>query len=287
MFGIVCVLIVQRTAASPAFALSRARIDLSPGDLISLDTTDPRNGVVVGNTGLFNVGTMDFFDGALWAVDGTGDAMKFYTIDPETAEATLESTFRGPFGGTSVFSGSFDDQGDYWVVDFIYDTIREIDPRTGRSISSVPINRNVGYNGVAFVGDVLYAVRGAFGDPPQQFGTIDTLTGVFTRIGFTGVGVGGVGGGNGVGALDYDPATGTLDLVYRSGIAPGQLWSLYTVNIATGGANFVGEIGPRGLFDAFAVVPEPTTLGLLLLGFCPLFGRRRHRETINDRDRDA
>ncbi|MFQ5490384.1 MAG: hypothetical protein ACE5GE_06645 [Phycisphaerae bacterium] len=263
-----------RVLGAPAYAIHRIG-GSTPGDFVSFDTDDPGGGVLIGNVGFGNVGTMDFFAGDLWAVSGDNNVLSFYTIDTATAQATFRSSFGGPFGGTSVFSGSFDNNGYYWVTDFSTDVIRKLDPLTGASLFSAPIAPSAGPNGIAFVGDTLYAVHGGFGDPLQEFGTLNTQTGVFDLIGLTGVGVGGMGGGNGTGALDYDPVTDTMYLVYRAGIQPGQLWSLYTVDLATGGATFVGEIQPERNYDAFAVLPEPASLTLLLGAL--LGGGRRSR----------
>ncbi len=255
--------------AGPAYAVHRIGSFSTPGDLLCFDTADPGAGQLIGNIGLGNVGTMDFLGDELWVVSGDDNLMTFYTLDLETATPFFRSTFDGPFGGTSVFSGSFDSNGFYWVVDFILDVIRKIDPATGESLATVPISSGVGFNGVAFVGDTLYAVQGATLDPPQLFGIINTQTGQFETIGRTFVGVGGNGGGNGTGALDYDPVTGAMYLVYRSGIETGQFWSLYTVNLTTGVATFVGEIQPERNIDACAVAP-------------PSLGLARNLETLAD-----
>ncbi len=91
---------------------------------------------------------------------------------------------------TRILLGGFDDAGFYWVVDFINEVIRKMDPDTGASLFTVGIESELGFNGVAFVNDTLYAVRGAFGDPPHLFGTMDLTTGAFVAIGRTIVGVG-------------------------------------------------------------------------------------------------
>ena len=243
-----------RGRESVGFALTRGHMDGGPvvGTLIAFNLSDPSAGEVIGSTGLTQVGAMDFFDGILWVASARDDRLRFYTIDIKTGEAELEAKVSGSFG-SGVFSGSFDDDGYFWVLDTRHRKIRQIDPSTGKEEHSVPIPSRVGYNGLAFVDGILYAVRGATGDPPQEFGTIDTKTGEFTRIGYTRVGVEGKGGGNGCGALDYDAGTDTLYAVYRQGVAKSQRWSLYTIDFDTGLASFVGEIDPRGIYDGFAI----------------------------------
>ena len=270
---VVCMPVVQPCFGTPAYAIHRIGSFSDPGDFISLDTASPGSGSLLGNLGIGNVGTMDFFNDELWAVSGDNNVMSFYTIDVDSVEATFQSAYAGAFGGTSVFSGSFDDDGNYWVVDFVNDVIRQMDPLTGISLHQASIESDVGYNGVAFVGDTLYAVRGGTFDPPQEFGVLDTLTGNFQSIGRTFVGVGGNGGGNGTGALDYDPFTDTMYLIYRAGTSPGEFWSLYTIDVATGLSTFVGEIQPERNYDAFAVVPEPSSLVLLTFGCAALLRR--------------
>lgn len=270
---------IPTASAAPALAIHRVGSFAPPGDLVQFDTNDPGGGTLLGNIGLGNVGTMDVFDGVPWVVSGDGGSLSFYTLDPQTASVSFQSSFDGAFGGTSVFSGSFDADGDYWVADLVFNALHEFDPHTGTSLSTVPLAANAGPNGIAFVDDVLYAVHGGFGDPLQEFGTIDTATGAFTFIGLTGVGIGGLGGGNGTGALDYDPVTNTMYLVYRAGIEPGQFWSLYTVDINSGAASFVGEIQPERNYDAFTIIPEPSALVLVSIGSMWLGGRKRRRRT--------
>lgn len=240
---------------SVGFALSRGRLGggSEVGTLIAFYMSNPSEGEVVGNTHLTQVGAMDFFDGNLWVASGRDDKLRFYTIDLDTGKAQLESEVEGSFS-SGVFGGTFDNEGYFWVLDARKRKIRRLDPATGEVFHSVQIPSNVGYNGLAFIDDVLYAVRGATGDPLQEFGTIDTKRGTFTRIGYTKVGVGGKGGGNGCGALDYDVKTGTLYLVYRQGVEKSQRWSVYYIDIETGRATFVDEIKPHGIYDAFAII---------------------------------
>lgn len=270
---VICVSVAEPCFPAPAYAIHRIGSFSDPGDFVSFDTDSPGTGTLLGNLGIGNVGTMDFFDGELWAVSGDNSEMSFYTIDIGLVQPTLQSTYPGAFGGTSVFSGSFDEDGNYWMIDLVNGVIRQMDPLTGISLHQASIKPFVGYNGVAFVGHTLYAVRGGSLDPAQEFGVLDTLTGEFQSIGRTHVGVDGDGGGNGTGALDYDPSTDTMYLVYRAGIHPGEFWSLYTIDLDTGLSTFVGEIQPELNYDAFAVVPEPSSLIILAFGGAALLWR--------------
>lgn len=243
-------------AARPAdhalgYAITRSRGDgLQVGDLVAFDIAKPQRGWRIGATGLPNVGAVDVMDGILWAASERDEKLRFYTVDVNSAEATHVSTFEHPFLG-GVFAGSFDDNGAFWTVDMRRRTLYEIDPMSGKLLSST--HTPVAPNGIEIIDGMIYTVRGGTGDPPQEFGTIDRETGEFHLIGATKVGVEGNGGGNGCGALDFDWSSDTMYLVYRSGIERGQRWSLYTLDLATGLATFVNEIRPRGTYDAFAV----------------------------------
>lgn len=186
------------------------------GDLVAFYLDQPDKGVVLGNTALTQVGAMDFHAGQLWAASARDDKLTFYTINLAKAEATTKSTAQRKLSG--VFAGDFDSQGRFWIVNLREQYLCAYDPTTGAEVAAVKLPSDAAYNGVAFVGDVLYAVRGGTGDPPQEFGTLNTATGEFTAIGYTNVGYDGKGGGNGCGALDYNPATRTMYLVYRQGV---------------------------------------------------------------------
>lgn len=254
------------------------------GDLVAFYLDHPDKGVVIGNTALTQVGAMDIWQGVLWAASARDDRLSFYTVDVRTAEATLKSTAERKLSG--VFAGDFDAQGRFWIVNMREQRLCSYDPVTGAELSNVELPSDASYNGIAFAGEMLYAVRGGTGDPPQEFGTIDTATGKFTSIGYTNVGFDGKGGGNGCGALDYDPSTRMMYLVYRQGIERAaaqasaendaerdrpqdtvqgdksqgrnrqgkpQYWSLYTIELRTGQSTFVGEIGPQATYDAFTI----------------------------------
>ncbi len=61
-------------------------------------------------------------------------------------------------------------------------------------------------------------------------------------------------------------------LVYRAGIVPGQFWSLYTVDLATSAATFVGEIQPERNIDALAVAPPSFVRNRTLATFGEIVG---------------
>ena len=243
-----------RDYRSEGWAIVRARgsdKDVEVGDLVVFNLQRPAESRVVGNTGLTDVGSMDFWGDELWAASFRDDKLSFYTVNVATAQATLRSTVEGTFSGVSA--GGFDMQDAYYVVNMRGHNILRVDPWKGTILETLKMPSSAGYNGVALIGERFYAARGGTGDPPQEFGTIDLKTGEFTPIGYTNVGVNGKGGGNGCGALDYDQAARTLFLVYRQGIEQGQGWSLYTVDLTTGQATFVDELRPKAVYDAFAV----------------------------------
>lgn len=258
----VVVLCASATVAGPrqagvAYSIVRNKSAGSEvGDLVVFYLDEPAKGEVIGNTGLTQVGAIDFWRGELWAVSARDDKLTFCTIDLRNAEARLRSTAERKISG--VFAGDFDAQGRFWIVNLKTRTLNSYDPNSGTELSSVELPSDAGYNGIAFVGNTLYAVRGGTGDPPQEFGTLDLTTGEFTLIGYTNVGLEGKGGGNGCGALDYDPFTRTIYLMYRQGVervnSKPQYWSLYTIDVRTGQSSFVGELQPRATYDALAVM---------------------------------
>lgn len=119
--------------------------------------------------------------------------------------------------------------------------------------------------------DTLYAST-AFNGNVGDFGTLDTVTGVYTPLGDNGVTLAGLGafGANLYGAIQnnasgnlyrVNPSNGSLTLVGNSGIAysdfavaAGGLWAfgvdnnLYSINASTGAATL---IGPTGLNSSF------------------------------------
>jgi len=258
---LILALLVAETLSAPrgreslGVAISRTRIGGASevGELIIFPLQAPHDGIRVGGTGLTNVGSMDFFDGVLWVASERDEELKFYTVDLTNAKTVHVSTFAHKFSDKVVSAGAFDDDGNYWVSDMRRKALYVIDPTTGELIEK--ISTPVTTNGIEIIGDTIYAVRGGSGDPAQEFGTIDGATGKFTLIGYTRVGKEGKGGGNGSGGLDFDYRTNTMYLVYRKGIEPGQRWSLYTVDLNSGAASFVGKISPERNYDAFAVVP--------------------------------
>lgn len=255
-----CFVQAQPRGGVSGFAIARNRGEhggAEVGDLVVFDLAAPSEGRVVGHTGLTDVGSMDFWGAELWVATFRDDKLEFHVVDIETAAATPRSTVPGRYYGVS--GGGFDDQGRYWLVELSEKKLLGIDPRTGTILTQIGIPRSAGYNGLAFAGNRLYALRGGTGDPPQEFGVLDTVSGEFTSIGFTNVGAAGKGGGNGCGALDFEPSSRTLFGVYRQGVEPNQRWSLYTFDASTGQATFVGEIQPRATYDAFAVAPASGT----------------------------
>ncbi|MBI4580086.1 MAG: hypothetical protein HY718_10320 [Planctomycetes bacterium] len=255
-----------RSDAVQILALERWGEYQPVGTLVQYDTQAPASGQVVGQTGLAVVGAMDFFNGRLWAASAAGGRLRFWQINPQTAQATLISA-AGSHTEAFVFGGSFDPQGRFWVTDLGLDTLACYDPWTGQRISSAPIQSNLVIPGLAFLGSTLYAlgIVTPVGSGPSSVGTLNPSTGEFTPLAANS----GVGGSNG---FDYDPTSGKLFATYPSG-SPSASSGLRSIDPTTGLSTSLGRLTPIGTYDAIAVVPEPA--GMFLLGFGVLLWPRR------------
>jgi len=107
--------------------------------------------------------------------------------------------------------------------------LHTIDPLTGLSTGSVP-HACCAYNGMEFVGDVLYVTNITGSGGPSTLEIIDPTTGANTPVGPTGFGP--------ISGLAHDPNSGTTYGV----TAGGQPAQLLTVNLATGVATAVAPL---------------------------------------------
>lgn len=134
-----------------------------------------------------------------------------------------------------------------------------------------PSITHASYNAAAAGATTLYAadtgrdtlVRiGSIGGTPDS-----PNTGLITTIGSLGINA------NELGGMDFSSFTSTM---YASFMRQDtSVSTLYTLNLNTGVATAVGQIGSGLFIRAIAVVPAPGTLGLL--GLCGLIAARRRR----------
>ncbi len=159
----------------------------------ALITIDPADGTTVnpGEPGLvLGEGDLDFApDGTLYAVTTVNGVVTLFTIDPETADATVIDEIEAD----NASSMAFDADGELWVLDATINNppteaiLSRIDTETGETLFSVTTDTALGLvGGMAFhpSSDLLYVVDGDFGGNNQLF-SLDVETGEFEAIGET------------------------------------------------------------------------------------------------------
>lgn len=214
---------------------------------------------------------------------GLGKSSRIYSIDLATANATA-------IGGSS-FSTPL--AGDAFGFDFnpTVDRIRVVSD-SGQNLRIHPDTGAV----AATDGSLNYSsLDPSSGQPPQIVGSaytenragattttlygidsvMDTLVrqappndGTLTTVGSLGINFTDLAG------FDISGASGAA---FASLVKAGESWSgLYSIDLPTGTASWIGDIGTRQLFSDITVVPEPSTLafGLLAAGGL-MFLRRR------------
>jgi len=195
-----------------------------------------------------------FLHGELYATDVLGGPGLYYgSIDVPTGAYT---GVHGQDGGVNWHGlASSDAKGLTWSIDQDAGDILKSTDASGATTT-------IGYAGIDGRGmayddnhGILYATTF-----PGQLYTVDIDTAEATLIGDMGIATDLVG-------LAYDEFTDTL---YAN--EGGSSMSLYTVDTATGAATLVGANGFVNI-DGLAWIPEPCSLGLLVVGV--LVARRR------------
>lgn len=200
---------------------------------------------------------------------GIGSAGNLYTINPTTGVVNSTVHF-GPLNGI-YFGMDASASGIRIVSDADINLL--LNPTTGAIISSGPSVNPAGtdINAITHVGSTMYAVDSL----ANTLGILNTATGAFSTIGPMGYDVSGKNG------FTYSTLTSTAyfaSAVSSSGVDP----NLYTINLATGFASLVGQIGPgEGTLIAGLTVnpvPEPGTTALALLGGAGMVALLRRRK---------
>ncbi len=213
------------------------------GTVLTFDSNDPGNTLILGDIGLKSVGAMDYRQGVLWAADCSGNILRFYTLDLVNMQARLVSTAHGQ-DATYTYGGSLDAQGRFWISNNIMRCLYCYDPFTGQQLATVPFNNpNRIIPAIAFAGPTLYALSVATQPSPSSgLGILDPATGVFTQV------ISAPSGG--AQGLDYDPMSRKLFFTFAVNT------DFYEADFETGTYRTVGHINPDSTLAAIAVMEE-------------------------------
>ena len=261
---------VAMVAGSSAKAENLTSLVYLGNQIFTFDSSNPGTILTsVGISGLQASDTLvgiDYLGSTLYAI---GSAGNLYTVNGTTGAATLINHF-GPLNG--IYFGMDASAAGIRVVSDA-DINLLLNPSTGAIISSTPTltPTTLSLDAIASSGSTMYAVDSV----ANTLGSLNTATGAFATIGGMGYDVSSKNG------FDISPTTGIAyfsSAVSSSGIDP----NLYTVNLATGFASLVGQIGQGEgtLIDGLTVtaVPEPGTFALALAGGAGMIALLRRRK---------
>ena len=238
--------------------------------IFTFDSSNPGTILTsVGISGMQGSDTLvgiDYLGSTLYAI---GSAGNLYTVNGTTGAATLVNHF-GPLNG--IYFGMDASAAGIRVVSDA-DINLLLNSSTGAIISSTPTltPTTLNLDAIASSGSTMYAVDSV----ANTLGILNTAAGTFVTTGGMGFDV------NGKNGFDISSASGIAyfaSAVSSSGTDP----NLYTVNLATGFASLVGQIGPGEgtLIDGLTVtaVPEPGTIALALAGGAGMIALLRRRK---------
>src|ERR1017187_5410387 len=258
---------VAMVAGSPAKAEMLTGLVYLGNQLFTFDSSNPGTVLYsVGVSGMQGGDTLvgiDYLGSTLYAV---GSAGNLYTINPTTGVVNTTVHF-GPLNGI-YFGMDASAAGIRIVSDADINLL--LNASTGAIISSTPTltPTTLNIDAIASSGSTMYAVD-------SVANTLGILTGgTFATTGPMGYDVSGKNG------FDISTATGIAyfaSAVSSSGLDP----NLYTINLATGFASLVGQIGPgEGTLIAglTVTVPEPGTTALALIGGAGMIALLRRRK---------
>lgn len=282
-------LLLVGTAAQAQYAVYAITNTNGTQQLVRFDSGSPTNATVVGLTGANLVG-IDFrpADGLLYGYDGD----RLYTINLGTGSATQVFDVQNAAGPVGF---DFNPAADRLrLVDQARNNYR-LNPNDGATIVDSSLaytpgdaNANAAVNVTAAAytnndndpttGTTLYGINGSNGtlvtvNPPNN-GRLNT--------------VGSLGLGGTLDAVNgFDIVTvGGANLAFFTAVQAG-VSNFYSVNLATGAATSIGQIGVAGGVRGIAitpgvpaVIPEPSTYALVaagLAGVGAMARRRRNR----------
>ena len=261
---------VAMVAGSSAKAENLTALVYLGNQIFTFDSSNPGTILTsVGISGMQGSDTLvgiDYLGSTLYAI---GSAGNLYSVNGTTGAATLINHF-GPLNGI-YFGMDASSAGIRVVSDADINLL--LNPSTGAIISSTPTltPTTLNLDAIASSGSTMYAVDSL----ANTLGILNTAAGTFATTGAMGYDV------NGKNGFDISPATGIAyfsSAVSSSGIDP----NLYTINLATGFASLVGQIGPGEgtLIDGLTVtaVPEPGTIALALAGGAGMIALLRRRK---------
>ena len=258
---------VVMAAGSSAKAENLTGLVYLGNQLFTFDSSTPGTiSTSVGVSGMQGGDTLvgiDYLGSTLYAI---GSAGNLYTINPTTGVVNTTVHF-GPLNGI-YFGMDASAAGIRIVSDADINLL--LNASTGAIISSTPTltPTTLNIDAIASSGSTMYAVD-------SVANTLGILTGgTFATTGPMGYDVSGKNG------FDISTATGIAyfaSAVSSSGLDP----NLYTINLATGFASLVGQIGPgEGTLIAglTVTVPEPGTTALALIGGAGMIALLRRRK---------
>jgi hypothetical protein len=239
-------------------------------DVVTFDSSNPSTilsdhpitGVAAGE----NLRGIDYWNGSVYALGSGGN---LYTLDYNTGAASLINHF-GVLNGAS-YGVENSPAGFHVVSELGYNVI--VSRSTGLITQNGPAIGPAGTFLTALAWRSSTSTMFGIDSGANSFGTFNANTGVYTTLGLVGFDVARNNG------FDISDASGIAYLVSGATSSDVQA-NLYTVNLATGLATLVGQVGQPGdntLLRGLTVVPEPGTALLLVggLGMLAVHLRRR------------
>lgn len=260
------------SASVPVARAQMVAIEEDTGDLYLVSATDASLSLI-GDTGLKNLGALEFnpHDGTLYALT-VGESPSLYEFQISSGFDDVTVVSRGELGIPFVFEGglAFAPDGTAYGLNAgaTIPLLFSIDLGTGDGTIVTALDGRYDIAGLGWRSDGLLI---GLDSTDQVLLAIDPNTGATSEIEDMAPAIGSMGGMILFGDEGYFATAGPLALTPGS----NELWSFDP---------FTGEHGRIGDFDSeitgagfsgLAIVPEPTTVGLLAVGFLSLLRRRR------------